>query len=703
MELLKYIFKTSAIRRAYSLMLFAYLVVMIIGYIIASSFFRYSELEVLHEANEVYSAVYEEYIDYLESTNSYIISQNSIIDEDEFLLFMEELDYNNLPYDSLFIAPNGVVENVYPIDAKDSMSGFDIISSYQNSEIDKYFSNIAEHKLIAIYEDGGASVTFLLPIFIEEEFYGFSGIVISSEEIINIFELYTNDEYNISVVYNKDIYVYGDKNAQSKMTSIDLLEIKDTNFFLYSNRTVDHLRNEILIMIIFIVLVSTFFTLSMYFVIKEYKNKEKLISKLNYQNDYDMTTQILNHRKLYSDLDDLVKGQKEFYLAFGVFNNVKFIYNKFGKRIGEGIMVKSTSRISQILPKKNRFYRYGGDEYVIIFTNTNKGEVINTVRQISSLFESDIAIERARANVSMTFGIVSFPANGRTSEELINNAHITLSQSKGFMRNNYEFFHLEHLTTEMHNQDFDDYISKIPIENFDVYLMPVVETSTNKIVGFECLSRVNDEFGNNIPIQNVISSFERNGRIVELDEHVFKKITSIKELLNAKYDRDLFLSANCSALSLNDEYVDNIIKLYEDANLEYGTIVLELTESYKVDDHDYLIKLFKRLNNAGILIAIDDFGTGYSSLNYISKFPLHAIKIDKQYVRDYKDNEFNRTLMFTLLSIANVLDCLLVAEGVDEHETLQFLQENKCPLYQGFLYSQGVTLSEALSLLDNEK
>ena len=158
-----------------------------------------------------------------------------------------------------------------------------------------------------------------------------------------------------------------------------------------------------------------------------------------------------------------------------------------------------------------------------------------------------------------------------------------------------------------------------------------------------------------------------------------------------------------SALSLNDEYVDNIIKLYEDANLEYGTIVLELTESYKVDDHDYLVKLFKRLNDAGILIAIDDFGTGYSSLNYISKFPLHAIKIDKQYVRDYKDNEFNRTLMFTLLSIANVLDCLLVAEGVDEYETLEFLKNNKCHLYQGFLFSKGVSLSEALSLLDNEK
>jgi len=702
-KILKYIFTTSALRRAYFLALFAYAAIMIVTYIIASSFFKYSEERVINEANETYVKVYHDYLNYLSATKSYIISNDTVINEDEFIIFMEEIDFNELPYDALLIAPSGVVESVYPLSEKQKYDGVDIIASYQNTEVEKFFLNMEEGIPISIYDDQGEGATFLLPIFIDDSFYGFTVIIINSSDISEIFDLYNHDKYDIGIVFNKEILVYGPEAKTAIMTNTEIKEIGNTNYHIYTVKTDDENRNEILFMVLFILAISGFFTFAMYLYIREYKNKEDLIEKLNYQNDYDMTTQILNHRKLFSDLDELIIENKEFYLAFGVFNNVKFIYNKFGKQIGEGIMIKSTSRITQILPKKNRFYRYGGDEYVIIFTNTNKGEVINTLRKITNLFETDIAIERARANVSMSFGIVSYPMNGRSSEELINNAHITLSQSKGFMRNNYEFFKLEHVSTQMHNQDFDDYISKLPIESFDVYLMPVVETETNKIVGFECLSRVKDEFGNNIPIQNVISSFERNGRIVELDEYVFKKITNIKELLNSKYDRDIFLSANCSALSLNDEYVDNIIKLYEDANLEYGTIVLELTESYKVDDHDYLVKLFKRLNDAGILIAIDDFGTGYSSLNYISKFPLHAIKIDKQYVRDYKDNEFNRTLMFTLLSIANVLDCLLVAEGVDEYETLEFLKNNKCHLYQGFLFSKGVSLSEALSLLDNEK
>ena len=354
-------------------------------------------------------------------------------------------------------------------------------------------------------------------------------------------------------------------------------------------------------------------------------------------------------------------------------------------------------------PSKVSFYRYGGDEYSLIFKDSKRGEVINIIKKIMTIFDSEIIIDKARANISVSFGISHFPSDGNKLELLIKNAHITLSRVKAFSRNSFEFFKKSNDSRLMYDQDFDNYISSFSINQFETYLMPVIETKTNIITGFECLSRVKDKNGEHLNIFEVITSFERNGRIQELDEQVFKHMISMKQLLNKKYKRDIFLSANVSALSFNDDFVDKVIRLFKKAKLEYSTIILELTESYKVDDFEYLIKLFSKLNNAGIKIAIDDFGTGYSSLNYISKFPLYAIKIDKQYVKDYKDNAFNRTLMFTLQSIAKVIDCKLIAEGVDEYETLQFLKENKCEYYQGFLFSKPVELTTALELLDENK
>jgi len=232
--------------------------------------------------------------------------------------------------------------------------------------------------------------------------------------------------------------------------------------------------------------------------------------------------------------------------------------------------------------------------------------------------------------------------------------------------------------------------------------MPIIEVQTNKIAGFECLSRAFDDLGNSIEIEDVVLSLERHGKIQVLDESVFRRMLLIMKRINKQFpEEDIYLSLNASALSLNDEYVENIIRYYRQAKLKKGQIVLEMTESYQVEDYDYLIKLFNRLNEAGIKIAIDDFGKGYSSISYISKLPIYAIKIDKEYVRDYHNNEFNKTLLKTLISIAEVLDCKLIAEGVDSPDTLEFLKQYDCPYYQGYLFSKGVAFEDAMALLKN--
>lgn len=700
MNFLKELYTTSALRKIFIFMLLTYILIFVAAFMVASQYFVISENMELETAKNQLEDTFDNYTDILKSVNSYVLGSDEVTNE-QFLTFIEQLDTDDYFFEAIYIAPGGKVSNVYPNSELIRYNNLDIIDNHNGTIVGEQFTQMEPNKLITTYNKDN-SVDFLLPVFKNDSFYALVGISLHENDISNIFNSYEVELYEINVLFN-ETYVIGDSPTTSHITRGEKVQLLDSNFYIQMSKKDGVMRNQLLYMLLFVSVVTGLGVLAMFFIMKDYRKKEQMIAKLNYQNDYDLVTDIFNNRRLFSDLEKLTNNNREFYLAFGVFNNVKFIYNKFGKKIGEAITIKSISRIKKILLNKSTIYHYGGDEYVIVFRNSNKGEIINVLHKIAKQFEEDIILEKARVKVSISFGITSFPGDGASGEELINNAHITLSKSRGFMRSNFEFFKLATVSAEMFNQDFDDYINNIPIENFEVYLMPVVATSNNEILGFECLSRVKDDLGNNINIGDVISSFERNGRITELDEHVFKKLLSIKKLLNMKYNKDIFLSSNCSALSLNEEYVDNVIKLYRAANLKFGTIVIELTESYKVEDHDYLVELFRKLNKAGIQVAIDDFGTGYSSLSYITKFPIYAIKIDKQYVRDYKDNEFNRTLMSTLVSIANSIKCKLVAEGVDEHETLEFLRKSGCKSYQGFLFSKGVPLVEAIQLLDIEK
>jgi EAL domain-containing protein (putative c-di-GMP-specific phosphodiesterase class I) len=201
---------------------------------------------------------------------------------------------------------------------------------------------------------------------------------------------------------------------------------------------------------------------------------------------------------------------------------------------------------------------------------------------------------------------------------------------------------------------------------------------------------------------DVINALERNGRIQELDTIVFQKVVQHRLILNERLPgNDLFLSVNASALSLNETFVNTIIEMFVQSGLPQGSIVLELTESYKVEDYEYLIRLFQRLDHAGIRTAIDDFGSGYSSLSYVSRFPVYSIKLDKTYVREYQQNRFNRTLFLTVRSISQVLGAKLVAEGVDDPDTLDFLRHNRCEFYQGFLLSPGVPFEDAVRMYED--
>lgn len=601
---------------------------------------------------------------------------------------------------SISVSVQGVITYAWPSSEQDQI-GYDILLNANSYESGILLDSLENNTISYLYrtnQDDEVTIMYIRnPIYIDDIFYGFVTITIDPE-ILKINDSNVHSTIIDIAIFNRNeetIFGINEfKTYNSKEITIDgqvlIIGEQASRGFMLSRGS---------LVVLFLIAVTGVVIGVYYYIYRHFVNHTIVSSELDFRKNYDPETRIYNIDKLYSDLSDLVDHKKVFYLCFLNINNMKYINEKFGHNQTSKLLFKTTSMINRVLRHNSNLYRYGGDEYVLIIKTDNTSEVKNIMRRIASIFEADIVSDSIRARLGINIGVASFPIHGKSSEQLIKNAHVAASSINPYDKESFKFYREDQLLNKEYMDGFDEKVSTLDLELFEVYLMPIVQVKNNKIAGFECLTRAFDQYGETLPTQEVIMSLERYGRIQELDEIVFKKMLQIMKRINKEFpDQDYFLSINASALSLNDEYVERIIKYYQNANLKRGQIVLELTESYQVDDYDYLIDLFKKLNKKGIKIAIDDFGSGYSSISYISKFPIYAIKVDKEYVRDYRDNDFNQTLLMTLKSIAEVLKCRLVAEGVDSVETLEFLKETGCPYYQGFYFSKGVTLDDAISL-----
>ncbi|MBN2605190.1 MAG: EAL domain-containing protein, partial [Bacilli bacterium] len=621
------------------------------GFIYRSQYAKYSYEYDKARALVHYDEILHTYEDYIMMIDNYFVEFSDGVNQASFSVYMSNMLLEDNTVESILISPNGVIEFVYPennqIIGQNFLMGKEIIALTQIEEAVQnditYFD----------YNDTLDEIVMIHPIYINGSFYGYIDLNVSRINLIAQYAEFEGTHYN-AVLYDEHMPNNITQNSNYIIDEKLALDFPGLHLEIVFFHDINTYNNANLYLLFYTMIGFVFFGVLLSFVYFVVKSKEHLKEQVHSFEEYDQYSKLPNSKKLFQYIDHLIKKRQVFYLAFGNLNNMKQINEKFGHNIGNELLLKIIELIHEVITSNTSIFHYGGDEYCVVIESDSKIEVKNILNRIDNIFETDIIVQSARANFSITFGVVNYPEHGTTTESLLQNATLVIKDPRIANKNVVVFYEKQHLFLDKVDNNFEKIVNKMDLELLEVYLMPIVETQTNHITGFECLTRAFDDNGKPMDTEQLVHVLERNGRIQELDEIVFKKMLKIMKRIIAQYENEIYLSLNASALSLNEEYVDNVIRYYKEANLSKGIIVLELTESYKVDDFDYLIRLFKRLNRAGIKIAIDDFGSGYSSLSYITRFPIYAIKIDKEYVRDFKNNEFNQTLIFTLTSIAEV-------------------------------------------------
>ena len=361
------------------------------------------------------------------------------------------------------------------------------------------------------------------------------------------------------------------------------------------------------------------------------------------------------------------------------------------------------------MPKKihleTTLARLGGDEFTILLREIKEPQDASRVAQrMVDLFSQPFCIENREIFISTSIGIALFPNDGRDVDTLLKNADTAMYHAKEKGRNHYQFFS-EHMNTEaVERFSLESSLrTSIDKEDFQLYYQPQYDSATGKMIGVESLIRwIHPEKGMLLP-DIFIPIAEKSGLIIPIGNWVLKTACAQnKEWQRAGFP-PLYVTVNISGVQFKQKnFAESVAQTLLDTDLEPRYLELELTETILMEPTELTLKTLNELKAAGVRLAIDDFGTGYSSLGYLKRLPIDTLKIDRSFVRDIISNADDRAIIRSIISLARTLNLNVIAEGVETHEQLSYLQEQGSDGIQGFLLSEPLSSSSFMQLLKKE-
>jgi len=422
--------------------------------------------------------------------------------------------------------------------------------------------------------------------------------------------------------------------------------------------------------------------------ITERKKTEELIWK---QANFDALTGLANRtlfqRRLQQELDHCNRSDSILAVIYLDLDGFKDINDSLGHAAGDKLLVEVAQRLQERARKTDVVARLGGDEFTLLVTDFQQPEQIGSLaEQILEVLSDPIIIQGREIYIGASIGIALYPGDGISLEELTKHADVAMYQAKASGKNQFQFFQHEMNAKAVHRLSLIHELHKAVDDSvFQLYYQPKIRLTDHKIIGMEALIRWPKADGQIITPDEFIPCAEETGLIIPMGNWVLAEACRQTKEWNQRFNTQLHIAVNLSARQFRIHNIaDKILHTLNVQSLPAHLLELEITESILMDDVEEAIQVMAVLRDYGISIAIDDFGTGYSSLNYLKRFPISTLKIDKSFIHDLTGDSEDAAIVRSIISLAESLNLEVVAEGVETVEQLQFLSRQQCHTGQGY-------------------
>ncbi len=391
---------------------------------------------------------------------------------------------------------------------------------------------------------------------------------------------------------------------------------------------------------------------------------------------------------------------KNFKILFIDVDGFKIVNDTLGHAVGDEVLKKIANRLTEIIDGQGELFHIRGDEFVLLLSkNESIEDICHMAKRIIKSMAIPFVFKERELHLTVSIGIATYPWDGYNVNLLLQSAHLAVQRAKESGKNNFKVY--DHSMNLKMNKKLDlinNLHRAVEKEEFVLYYQPQVNSLTGEVVGLEALIRWESPDMGIISPAEFIPLAEETGLIIPIGDWVLKAAcTQNKAWQNLGY-ASLPVSVNISALQFQESsFVDKVVKVLKDTELDPRWLHLEITESIAIKDTELTIDILNRLKDIGLKIALDDFGTGFSSLGYLKKFKINVLKIDSSFIRDI--GEEDATITKTIIVLGKSLNMEVIAEGVETKEQFNYLKEVGCDKVQGYLFSRPVPPAEIEKML----
>ncbi len=392
-------------------------------------------------------------------------------------------------------------------------------------------------------------------------------------------------------------------------------------------------------------------------------------------------------------------------LLFVDLDRFKIVNDSLGHGIGDELLVEVARRLRKTLRASDTAARFGGDEFVVLLegaTHTSS-HAAAAAQRILDVLGRPFSVAGRQVFVSASVGIAASTGGRITAEELLRHADVAMYRAKKQGPGRSQIFEPAMHAVLVERLELEaDLQRAVAQKELALVYQPIVALEAQRVVGVEALLRWNHPRRGTIPPLQFVPIAEETGVILPIGRWVLQEAARAARRWQDALGTGTALpvSVNISPRQLQHPgLVHEIRAALAHAQLEPGSLTLEITEALLIQDTAATIRKLQELRSLGIQVALDDFGTGFSSLSYLRQLPIDILKIDKSFVDDVADSKEASAFARAIVRLGNTLHITTVAEGIERVGQLDELRRMSCLRGQGNLFSEPLSESELLTFL----
>lgn len=428
------------------------------------------------------------------------------------------------------------------------------------------------------------------------------------------------------------------------------------------------------------------------------------IERMEHQAHHDGLTGLPNRNALQRELDRLPPDRPAALMLLDL-DRFAEINDTLGHPVGDRMLCEVGPRLCAVLGNEAALYRLGGDEFAILIRDSEsparyEEDALRPVAQgLLAALAEPFEIEGLKLQVGASIGIAVWSAAVESGHELLRHAEIAMYAAKREHEVVFYECRLDQNTPERLAL-MQEFAAGIRNGELVLHYQPKVALDSGRVTGVEALVRWQHPQRGLLP-PSVFLPFAELGSAINALTLIVLEQALEQQRRWAEQGIELSVAVNLSTHNLASEdccrQVRELLRRYD---VRSGAVELEITETSLMQDPEGAARILREFADLGVQVSIDDFGTGYSSLAYLRMLPIHALKIDRAFIRDLAQGEQDAMIVRSIVGLAHNLGLQVIAEGVEDERTLELLKQLQCDEAQGFHLGKPQAAAELERLLE---